>query len=494
MPGRFRTAAWMPFPVLFLVCLTCLVFQVPAFADATLVPSSVGDTEAIDAKVEELLSKMTLTEKVGQLNQSSSTFDLTGPAPKGSVATARYEQIQDGRVGSMLNVLGTEATCGAQKLAVEGSRLGIPLIFGYDVIHGYRTIFPVPLGETASWDLEAIEKSARLAAREASAAGIHWTFAPMVDIGRDSRWGRIMEGAGEDPYLGSLVAAARVRGFQGNGEGDGLAAKDTIAACAKHYAAYGLAEAGRDYNTVDISQDTLQNVVLPPFHAAVEAGVATLMNSFNEIGGVPATGSSYLQRDILKGEWGFDGFVVSDWGSIGEMVPHGVAEDLKHSAEIAMGAGSDMDMESVAYLPYLPKLVESGEVDEALVDEAVRRVLRVKFMLGLFDDPYGYCDADREQELVGELGHADHHAHARDVARKSIVLLKNEGGLLPLSKDVESLTVIGALASDKDSPLGSWRGTGVTDSAVSLLEGVQAAVPRSCTSQAPSWARAPAAS
>ena len=473
MPGRPSPPASKLTPfLLLLLSLLLVAFAAPAFADATLVPSSIGDTASVDAKVEELLAKMTLQEKVGQLNQYSSTFDLTGPTPKGSVAKARYEQIQDGRVGSMLNVLGTEATCGAQKLAVEGSRLGIPLIFGYDVIHGYRTIFPVPLGETASWDLEAIERSARIAAIEASASGVHWTFAPMVDIARDARWGRIMEGAGEDPYLGSVVAAARVRGFQG----DDLASTDTIAACAKHYAAYGLAEAGRDYNTVDISMDTLHNVALPPFRAAVDEGVATLMNAFNEIGGTPATGSSYLQRDILKGEWGFDGFVVSDWGSIGEMVPHGVAEDAKAAARIAIHAGSDMDMESVAYLPWLPKLVQSGKVDEALIDEAVRRVLRVKFMLGLFDDPYGYCDEEREVTLVGELGHADHHAHAREVGRKSIVLLKNEDAFLPLSRDVESLAVIGALAHDKDSPLGNWRGTGVQNSAVSLLEGVQAAV------------------
>lgn len=439
------------------------VLLLPGLAPAT--PSA----EEIDARVEALLEKMTLEEKVGQLNQYSSTFDVTGPAPEEGADRERYEQIRRGRVGSMLNVLGAEATRKAQSLAVEESRLGIPMIFGYDVIHGYRTIFPVPLGEAASWDLEAIEASARAAATEAAAAGIHWTFAPMVDIARDARWGRIMEGAGEDPYLGSRVAAARVRGFQG----DDLAALDTLAACAKHFAAYGFAEAGRDYNVADISEDTLRNVVLPPFKAAVDAGAVTVMNSFNEIGGTPATASAHLQREILKGEWGFDGFVVSDWGSIGELVPHGVAEDLRHAAKLAIRAGSDMDMESGAYVAHLAELVEAGEVDEALVDEAVRRVLRVKFQLGLFEDPYRYSDPEREARLVG---HEEHRALAREVARKSIVLLKNEGDLLPLDEAVATLAVIGPLADDKDSPLGSWRGTGVTDSAVSLLEGVQAAV------------------
>jgi beta-glucosidase len=394
---------------------------------------------------------------------------MTGPAPEKGRARERYEQAGKGLVGSMLNVLGAKATRRAQELAVENSRLGIPLIFGYDVIHGYRTIFPVPLGEAASWDLEAIEASARVAATEAAAAGVHWTFAPMVDIGRDARWGRVMEGAGEDPYLGARIAAARVRGFQGND----LSALDTVAACAKHYAAYGLAEAGRDYNTVDISEHTLHNVVLPPFRAAAEAGVATFMNSFNEIGGVPATASVALQRGILKGEWGFEGFVVSDWGSIGELRAHGVAADLSEAARLSVEAGSDMDMESAAYVEHLKSLVESGEVEESLVDDAVRRILRVKHRLGLFDDPYRYSDPEREKRLLFSEAH---RATARDVARRSIVLLKNEGALLPLRKQGGTIAVIGPLAADKNAPLGSWRGQGGTDSAVSLLEGIQAAV------------------
>jgi len=445
-----------------------VLLLVLSLAIATPALCQLVDPE-IESRIDSLLEEMTLAEKVGQMNQYSSNFDITGPPPDEEGAMARYQQIKSGQVGSMLNVNGAEATRKAQQLAVENSRLGIPMIFGYDVIHGYKTIFPIPLGEAASWDIEAIETSARVAATEAAAAGLHWTFGPMVDIARDGRWGRIMEGAGEDPYLGSQVAAARVRGFQGTD----LAATDTLAACAKHYAGYGLAEAGRDYNTVDISEQTLRNVVLPPFKAAVDAGVATLMNSFNEIGGIPATGSKYLQRDILKGEWGFDGFVVSDWGSIGELRQHGFAADLEGAAAQAVTAGSDMDMEATAYISHLAGLVESGAIDEELLDDAVRRILRVKFQLGLFDDPYAYSDADREEQLTLSAAHL---AASRDVARKSIVLLKNDDALLPLAKTGGSIAVIGPLAADKDSPLGSWRGQGVTDSAVSLLEGIKAAV------------------
>jgi len=444
------------------LALFLLLPAAPAAAETLIDPG-------IELKIEDLLARMTLEEKVGQLNQYSASFDLTGPPPQGQNEQLRLQQIRSGLVGSMLNVTGASETREVQKLVVENSRLGIPLLFGYDVIHGYRTAFPVPLGEAASWDLEAIEKSARIAAIEATAAGLHWTFAPMLDIARDARWGRIMEGAGEDPYLGSLVGAARVRGFQGNS----LAAVDTLAACAKHYAAYGFAEAGRDYNTVDISEQTLYNVVLPPFHAAVEAGVATVMNSFNEIGGVPSTASVLLQREILKGGWGFNGFVVSDWGSIGELVPHGFAADQRQAAELAIIAGSDMDMESGAYVDNLAGLVRAGAVDEALVDDAARRVLRVKFLLGLFDDPYRYSNEQREKE---QLMNTAHLAASLDVARKSIVLLQNEQSLLPLSKTGGTIAVIGPLADDRDSPLGNWRGRAIADSAVSLLEGIREAV------------------
>ncbi len=429
---------------------------------------SLVDPE-IEAKIDALLSRMTLEEKIGQLNQYSSTFDVTGPAPTQGSNRARYTQIRRGRVGSMLNVVGAEATRAAQQLAVENSRLGIPLIFGLDVIHGFQTMFPIPLGEAASWDLDAIQLSARVAAVEAAASGLHWTFAPMVDISRDARWGRVMEGAGEDPYLGAMIAAARVRGFQG----EDLSSPETIAACAKHFAGYGFAEAGRDYNTVDISEHTLHNVVLPPFKAAVDAGVVTVMNAFNEIGGVPATASVPLVRDILKGEWGFEGFVVSDWDSVGELITHGVAQNKSEAARLAIAAGADMEMETASYIANLPELVGAGRVEQSLVDDAVRRILRVKFMLGLFDDPYRYSDAQREQQVVGK---AEHLEAARDVARKSIVLLENRGNLLPLNKNGLTLAVIGPLADDKDTPLGSWRGRAITDSAVSLLEGVRAAV------------------
>lgn len=434
----------------------------PAAAEQALV------NPATEKWIDELLARMTLEEKIGQLNQYSSPFDMTGPPPSEGARKTAYDQIRGGLVGSMLNVTGAEATRKAQQLAVENSRLKIPLIFGYDVIHGYKTIFPLPLAEAASWDPAAVERSARIAATEAAAAGLHWTFGPMVDVSRDARWGRIMEGSGEDPFLGSQMAVARVRGFQGKS----LADVDTIAACAKHYAAYGFAEAGRDYNTVDISESTLRNVVLPPFKAAADAGVATFMNSFNEIGGIPATASVHLQREILKGEWGFTGFVVSDWGSIGEMVPHGFSENLAQAAEQAIAAGSDMDMESRAYVRHLTELVTSDKVDIKLVDDAVRRVLRVKSALGLFDDPYRYSDAAREQAVTLTPASL---AEARDVARRSIVLLKNDG-VLPLDKAVRSIAVIGPLADDKDSPLGNWRGQGAANSAVSLLEGVKAAV------------------
>jgi beta-glucosidase len=428
---------------------------------------------ATEKKIDALLAQMTLEEKVGQLNQYSSSLDLTGPAASPGYQKAAYEQVRTGLVGSLLNVTGADGTRKAQELALSGSRLKIPLIFGLDVIHGYRTMFPVPLGETASWDLAAIERSARVAATEAAASGIHWTFAPMVDVAWDARWGRIMEGAGEDPYLGAQAAAARVRGFQGKD----LGALDTIAACAKHYAAYGFGEAGRDYNTVDMSEQRLRNVVLPPFKAAAEAGVATFMNSFNEIAGIPSTGNSHLQRDILKGEWGFQGFVVSDWGSIGEMVPHGYSGNLEQAAQQAITAGSDMDMESRAYVSHLAGLVKAGKADPKLVDDAVRRVLRVKFALGLFDDPFRYCDAAREKQALADPSHA---AASRDVARKSIVLLRNDGDLLPIDKNaVQTIAVVGPLAADKDSPLGNWRAQAVASSAVSALEGIQAAVPAS---------------
>jgi len=349
--------------------------------------------------IDDLMSKMTLEEKAGQMNQYNGFWDATGPMPEGDYQKKRYEELKNGQVGSMLNVIGVDQIRALQKIAVEETRLGIPLIFGHDVIHGYKTIFPIPLAESCSWDLELMQKSARVAATEASADGLHWTFAPMVDISRDARWGRVMEGAGEDPFLGSLVAQARVSGFQG----ENLSDTNTIIGCAKHFAGYGFSEAGRDYNTADFNEYTLHNSIMPPFKAAVDAGVRTFMNSFNTIDEIPATGHTNIQRDILKGDWNFDGFIVSDWGSIEQMIPHGFARDGEHAAELAVNAGSDMDMESSLYVSKLVDLVKNGKVKIETINDAVRRILRVKYELGLFDDQYRYCNNERaKKELASE--------------------------------------------------------------------------------------------
>lgn len=416
--------------------------------------------------IENLLSKMTLSEKAGQMNQYNGFWDATGPMPKGDYQTKRYNELTNGQVGSMLNVIGVDEIRALQRIAVEETRLGIPLIFGHDVIHGYKTIFPIPLAESSSWDLELMEKSARIAATEASADGLNWTFAPMVDISRDARWGRVMEGAGEDPFLGSLVAMARVKGFQGKNLSD----TNTIVACAKHFAGYGFSEAGRDYNTTDFNEYTLYNTIMPPFKAAVDVGVRTFMNSFNTLDEIPATGHRYIQRNILKEKWGFDGFIVSDWGSIEQMIPHGFARDGKHAAELAVIAGSDMDMESSLYVSKLVDLVKSGKVDEELLNDAVRRILNVKYELGLFDDPYKYCNEKRSSL---ELGSEKNMEVALEVAKKSIVLLKNDNNILPLKKEGQKISIIGQLADDKNSPLGNWRSQAVYNSAVSVIEGMK---------------------
>lgn len=423
---------------------------------------------AIEKKVDSVLGLMHLNEKIGQLVQYSGGWDATGPSSSNG-DQYKLNKLKKGEVGSMLNITSVASIRETQKIVMEHSRLKIPLIFGFDVIHGYKTIFPIPLGESASWDLGIIKQSAQIAAKESAASGINWTFAPMIDVSRDARWGRIMEGAGEDTYLNSVIGVARIQGFQG----DDLSQAHTIAACAKHFAGYGFGEAGRDYNTVNIGDNELHNTILPPFKAAAEAGVATFMNSFNDIDGIPATGSSMLQRDILKGAWNWKGFVVSDWGSIGEMIAHGYAEDKKHAAEIALNAGSDMDMESYAYEAHLETLLHEKKITMEAIDDAVKRVLRLKFELGLFDDPYKYCDEKRE---TTEVYTQQHLAIAREVAKKSIVLLKNDKSLLPLSKNIKSIAVIGPLANDKDTPLGNWRGKAVYNSAVSLLEGVKNAV------------------
>lgn len=421
--------------------------------------------DLIPQKVEELMQKMTLAEKVGQTNMYNGTWEFTGPIPADENSQQKAENIKKGMVGAMINVLTSKGTREAQRMAVEESRLGIPLLFGYDVIHGYQTMFPVPIAQAASWDFEAAKLASQVAAKETASSGVHWTFSPMIDVSQDARFGRIMEGAGEDPYLTSVMAKAWIEGYQGND----LANELTIAACAKHFAGYAFAEAGRDYNTADISRQTLYNVVLPPFKAAVEAGAATFMNSFNDVDGIPATGNAHLQRDLLKGEWRFDGMVVSDWGSIGEMLTHGYAADSKHAAILAMNAGSDMDMESRIYEGYLEEMVNSGKVDIKILDDAVRRILTLKYRMGLFDDPYKYCDEEREKQNV----YSEENLNAaRDVARKSIVLLKNENEILPIGEKVKSIAVIGQLAGSKDVPLGNWRAQAIKDSGISLFEGI----------------------
>ena len=406
---------------------------------------SSAQQKSIDQKVDSVLNLMTLEEKIGQMNQYNDDGTATGPV---TVDADKAKQVRNGQVGSLLNCLGTERIRSWQKIAMQ-SRMKIPLIFGQDVVHGYKTTFPIPLAESCSWDLEAMHTSARIAAKEASAGGINWTFAPMVDIGRDPRWGRVMEGAGEDTYLGAKIAAARVKGFQGETPGE----LTSVIACAKHFAAYGAAVGGRDYNSVDMSERQLWETYLPPFKAAADAGVATFMNAFNDLNGIPATGNSYLQRDILKGTWGFKGFVVSDWGSIGEMINHGSVKDGYEAALSAVTAGSDMDMESRCYKNHLAQLVKDSKVPVALIDDAVRRILRKKFELGLFDDPYRFLNAEREQQALADPSHAK---AAREIAAKSIVLLKNERQLLPLSKTTKTIAFIGPLVKAVKQNKGFW--------------------------------------
>ena len=377
------------------------------------ITSLFAQQKSIEQKIDSVLNLMTVEEKAGQLNQYSGR-NVTGPVNERNVNM--LEEIRGGHVGSMLNVQGAKITREIQQEAMK-SRLKIPLIFGLDVIHGYRVTFPIPLAEASSWDLEAMKLSAKIAAREAAASGLHWTFAPMVDISRDPRWGRVMEGAGEDPYLGSLIATARVQGFQGKGVGDLKA----IMACAKHFAAYGAAIAGRDYNSVDMSLRQLWETYLPPFKAAVDAGAATFMNSFNDINGTPATAHKYLQKDILKDKWGFKGIIVSDWGSIKEMTAHGYAKDLKEAGQMAITAGNDMDMESRAYRYHLPELINEGKVSITDVDNAVRNVLRKKFELGLFNDPYRFSNEKKEKSELNSLAN---RAAARDVAKKKHRIIK----------------------------------------------------------------------
>lgn len=416
----------------------------------------------MDRFIDQLMKKMTLEEKIGQLNLPVTGEITTGQAKSSDVA----KRIRNGEVGGLFNLKGVERIREVQRQAVEESRLGIPLLFGMDVIHGYETIFPIPLGLSCIWDMKAIEESARIAAVEASADGISWTFSPMVDVSRDPRWGRVSEGNGEDPFLGAAIARAMIRGYQG----EDMSRNDEIMACVKHFALYGASEAGRDYNTVDMSRQRMFNEYMLPYQAAVEAGVGSVMASFNEVDGVPATGSKWLMTDVLRKQWGFDGFVVTDYTGINEMIDHGMG-DQQTVAALALNAGVDMDMVSDAFSGTLKKSVEEGKVSAAAIDAACRRILEAKYKLGLFDDPYKYCDVNRPKKQIFTK---EHRAIARKTASESFVLLKNEG-VLPLSKK-GTIAVVGPLANTRSNMPGTWSVAAVLDNAPSLVEGLREVV------------------
>ncbi|HYL20324.1 MAG TPA: glycoside hydrolase family 3 N-terminal domain-containing protein [Gemmatimonadales bacterium] len=445
-----------------LVLLSGLVALSSGLALAWTRPSTPRDVH--EHLVDSVLARMTLEEKLGQLNVIAGDHD--------TATAAQLALVRAGRVGGFLGVVGAKQTHEAQRVAVEESRLKIPLLLGFDVIHGYRIIYPIPLAEASSWDTATAARTAQLAALEAAAAGVNWTYAPMVDIARDPRWGRIAEGAGEDPELGSAFAAARVRGFQGGGDGGDTVGPGSVLATAKHFAAYGAAEGGRDYNTADLSERTLREVYLPPFHAAVAAGVGSVMSSFNEIGGIPSTANRWLLTSVLRDEWGFRGPVVSDWTSVRELQAHGVAGSPAAAGALALQAGVDMDMQSNIYADDLSTLVRAGEIPEATVDEAVRRVLRAKARLGLFDDPYrgpGRGDGIPFAPVARGL--------ARKMAGEAIVLLKNDRSLLPLGDRVRRVGVIGPLAGSRAEPLGPWHALGDSGDVVTVLAGLRERAP-----------------
>jgi beta-glucosidase len=449
------------------VLLRTFVITFAIILFAVSVPAQKSDSLKLafsdSLKIEALLKKMTIEEKVGQLSLFLSYRSITtGPSQK----TDSRELIKEGKAGEIFNAYGVEAVHELQRIAVEESRLKIPLLFGLDVIHGFRTIFPVPLGQACSWDLEAIEKTEHIAATEATADGINWTFAPMVDLARDPEWGRVVEGAGEDTWLACRIAEARVRGFQGNNLKD----PHSLMACAKHFAAYGAALAGRDYNTVDMSPLSLYEWYLPSYNSCVKAGVASVMTSFNEINGIPSTCNRWLLSDILRKTWGFKGFVVTDFTAINELVPHGVAVDLKDAARLALNAGVDVDMQGDAYLSSLPELLSEKKITIRQIDDAVRRILLAKFKLGLFDDPYRQCTLEREKK---EIMTPEDIAFARKMVSESCVLLKNEKKILPIPQSVKSIAIIGPLGDSKKDMLGPWSATGKWEDCVTLAEGVR---------------------
>ena len=422
---------------------------------------SPAQQKKMDAFINNLMSKMTLDEKIGQLNQVSVGFDVTGPIVSKNV----NENIEKGNVGAVLNTYTPDAVRKLQQIAVEHTRLKIPLLFGYDVIHGHKTIFPIPLGLASSWDLDMIKQTATIAAQEASADGINWVFSPMVDIARDPRWGRIAEGSGEDTWLGSQIAKAMVQGYQG----DTYLNNDKVMACVKHFALYGAVEAGRDYNTVDMSERRMFQDYLPPYKAAVDAGAGSVMSSFNEINGVPASGNKWLMTDLLRKKWGFNGFVVTDYTAINEMIMHGMGETTYDVAKVALDAGIDMDMVGEAFLDNLKQLVKDGKVQPSQIDIACRRVLEAKYKLGLFADPYRYCNDERAQKTIMKPEFLE---AATEAAKRSIVLLKNSNNTLPL-KTTGSIALIGPLADDHRDMIGPWSGAGDWQKSVSVLEGIK---------------------
>lgn len=427
---------------------------------------SFSGDKRIEQRVDSVLKLMTLEEKIGQMTQFSANWSITGPV----MSDDFQPYLEKGLIGSIFNATSVKGVRQMQEIAVEKTRLGIPILFGQDVIHGYKTIFPIPLAEACSWDLEMMRRTAEIAALEAASDGINWTFAPMVDIGRDARWGRVMEGAGEDPYLGSKVAEARVHGFQGGSDWKSLSSIGTLLACGKHLAAYGAAESGRDYNTAELSEHTLRNVYLPPYEAAARAGVGTFMASFNEINGVPATADRWLLTEVLRNEWEFKGFVASDYTGVNELVPHGVAKDEKHAAELAVNAGTDMDMTGASYIKYLLESVKEGKVSEKAIDTAVRRILEMKFLLGLFDDPYRYLDENRaaQNTMTPEFMET-----ARKAVAASVVLLKNDKNVLPISREsAKTIALVGPLMNDSINLNGEWAGLGDRNKSVPLLKGL----------------------
>ncbi len=438
------------------------IFAAGALALGAISANAAVDEAKMNAFIDELMGKMTLEEKLGQLNLPASDDIVTGEAKNSNIG----ERVAKGQVGGVFNIKGVAKIRDLQRVAVEESRLGIPLIFGMDVIHGYQTVFPIPLALSCSWDMDAIEKSARIAAKEASASGIAWTFSPMVDISRDPRWGRMSEGNGEDPYLGSEIAKAMVKGYQGD-----LTADDEIMACVKHFALYGAPEAGRDYNTVDMSRGRMFNEYFAPYKAAVEAGAGSVMTSFNTVDGIPATGNHWLLTELLRDKWGFDGFVVTDYTAIAEMIDHGMG-DLQDVSALALKAGTDMDMVADGFLGTLGKSLAEGKVSQADIDQAVRRILEAKYRLGLFDNPYKYADPKRE---ATELYTPENRAEARRIAAETFVLLKNEGNILPLKKQGK-IAVVGPLGNTRANMPGTWSVAADFDRYKSLYEGIKDAV------------------